>query len=173
MRQGGITDLQELRRRWAVLSCSRSRLERLIPACRRDRSQTWGRTAWFFAALSHLASMGDLKPPKIAKPCAEGCEMIRSELRSDSQLCLNRFSPESESPAAGKRRPPLRVLHYQQLLCSDENGSMCDAYWCSARRKTACCQYEQTPSGLRVRDLIPARFGSVGDCGMSRVDGRG
>jgi len=167
--QGGITDLQEIKEEVGrVVLLKRIASERLIQHVDATEAQRGVGQRGFLQALSHLASMGDLKAAEELQTFAEGLRNDPNpELRSDSQLVLIGFA--IESLRHGKEKAAARVLQLVNELLSDEKPVDVATLMVLGQAKDTLLQYEQNTEAAEVRDLILQRFGSVGDADVARM----
>ncbi len=165
----GITDPQavkhEVERVVALKRVAAERLSQHPDASERD--QVAGHRG-VLQALSHLASMGDLKAAEELQSLAEQSrDSPNAALRSDSHLVLIGLAIESlrhgkPDAAAGV----LKLVH--ELLDANEQVDVA-TLMVLGQAKDALLQYDYQDQATEVRNLIVERFGHARDAEVARM----
>lgn len=119
-------------------------------------------------ALSHLASMGDLKAAEeLVLIAQESRNSPNAALRSDSLLVL--IGLELESLRHGKPDAAARVITLvHELLDADEDVDVA-TLMVLAQSKDALLLYDYQEEAIEVRDLIVKRFGRAQNAEIARM----
>ncbi|TWU16779.1 TlpA family protein disulfide reductase [Allorhodopirellula heiligendammensis] len=132
-----------------------------------ERDRVTGRRG-VLQALSHLASMGDLKAAEELQAIAEDSRNSPdTALRSDSQLVL--IGLGIESLRHGKSDAAAHVMDLAHELLEGDQRVDVATLMVLGQAKDTLLQYEYQAEAEEIRDLITDRFGDAQDAEVARM----